>query len=197
MRGDTSSPHPQLPTMEQLSTERKRLRYRARYRKVLRSTVNILIVVAAIAVLLSSLFLPVLQISGSSMEPTLYDSDIIVLTKWGHYQSGALYGFYWQNKLLIKRLIGQPGDYIDIKEDGTVYLNGEVLQEPYLIDQALGECDITFPYQVPENRYFFMGDLRASSVDSRSSAIGSIEQDQIVGRVMFRVWPFRALGFVK
>ncbi len=194
---DTSRSHPQIPTIEQLSTERNRLNYQARYRKTLRSTVNILIVVAAIAVLLSSLFLPVLQISGSSMEPTLYDSDIIVLTKSGHYQPGALYGFYWQNKLLIKRLIGQPGDYIDIKEDGTVYVNGEVLQEPYLTDQALGECDMTFPYQVPENRYFFMGDLRSSSVDSRSSAIGSIEESQIVGRVMLRVWPFRALGFVK
>lgn len=186
-----------VPSMAQVSAERKRIRYWEKYIRTLRSTVSILIVVAALAVLVSSLFLPVLQISGTSMEPTLYDEDIIVLTKMGDYKTGQLYGFYWQNKILIKRLIGQPGDVIDIAADGTVTVNGEAIDEPYLMDRAIGECDIELPYQVPESRYFFMGDMRSTSIDSRSSSIGSIEDTQIVGRVIFRVLPLNKIGTVE
>lgn len=184
-----------IPTMEDVAAERARLAQRRRYRRLLRSTVYSLIVVAALAVLLATLFFPVLQVSGDSMNPTLYDRQILVLTKAFRMETGDLCAFYWQNRLLLKRVIGTPGDVIDITADGAVSVNGAMLEEPYVDELALGECDIDLPYQVPENRYFVMGDHRATSVDSRSSAIGCVEESQIIGKVILRVWPLTALTF--
>lgn len=186
-----------VPSEEEVTAERERLQYQKRYRQTLRSTIYALIVVAAAAVLLATLFLPVLQVSGTSMEPTLSDNDIIVLVKTGDFETGELVGFYYQNKLLLKRVIGGPGDVIDIDDDGVVSVNGEVLDEPYVTEQSLGETDITYPYQVPENRYFVMGDNRSTSIDSRSSVIGCIEKDQIVGRVLLRIWPLNRLSLIQ
>ena len=135
------------------------------------------------------LFLPVLQVSGDSMNPTLEDRDILLLVKSDSMKTGDLCGFYWQNKLLLKRVIGQPGDVISMDEDGHVTVNGTVLDEPYVDELALGECDIRFPYQVPENRYFVLGDHRSVSIDSRSSVIGCVGKSQVVGRVFLRIWP--------
>ena len=149
-----------IPSTEEVAAERERLAYQNRYQRVLRSTVYILVVVAAVAVLLATLFLPVLQVSGDSMNPTLNDKDIILLVKSNHIENGELCGFYWQNKLLLKRIIGQPGDVIDMDVNGVVSVNGEVLDEPYVDALTVGECDIRFPYQVPENRYFVLGDHR-------------------------------------
>ncbi len=186
-----------VPTKQEVEKERKRLTYRKEYNKALRSTVNILIVVAALAALLATLLLPVLQVSGTSMEPTLVDGDILVLMKSSKLKTGDLCGFYWQNKLLLKRIIGGPGDIIDIDENGTVSVNGNKLDEPYVSELALGICDQEFPYQVPENRFFVMGDHRATSVDSRSSIVGCIETEQMVGKVALRVWPFERISMVK
>ncbi|MCD8124834.1 MAG: signal peptidase I [Lachnospiraceae bacterium] len=186
-----------VPSEEEVTAERERLQYQKRYRQTLRSTIYALIVVAAAAVLLATLFLPVLQVSGTSMEPTLSDNDIIVLVKTGDFETGDLVGFYYQNKLLLKRVIGGPGDVIDIDDDGVVSVNGEVLDEPYVTEQSLGETDITYPYQVPENRYFVMGDNRSTSIDSRSSVIGCIEKDQIVGKVILRIWPLNRLSLIQ
>lgn len=186
-----------IPTTAEVEAERKRLAYRSRYARVLRSTIYALLVVAAIAVLLATLFLPVLQVSGDSMNPTLQDRDIIVLVKTDHMKTGDLCGFYWQNKLLLKRIIGLPGDIITLDEDGVVTVNGEVLDEPYVDELALGECDIKFPYQVPENRYFVLGDHRATSIDSRSSVIGCVEKSQIVGKVFLRVWPLSSFSLIR
>ncbi len=186
-----------IPSMEQVSAERERLEYRKRYTRVLKSTIYALIVVAAAAVLLATSFLPVLQVSGDSMNPTLQNGDILVLAKTKNLQTGDLCGFYWQNKLLLKRIIGVPGDVISIDRDGMVTVNGEVLDEPYVDELALGECDVQFPYQVPENRYFVMGDHRATSIDSRSTAIGCVEQSQIVGKVFLRVWPLSRISVVR
>ena len=151
----------EIPSMEEITQERKRLSYRRRYKRVLKSTAYALVVVAAIAVLLATNLLPVLQVSGDSMNPTLQDQDILVLLKTDALEKGDLCGFYWQNKLLLKRIIGIPGDVISIDGNGLVTVNGEVLEEPYVDEPALGECDLSFPYQVPENRFFVMGDHRA------------------------------------
>ena len=183
-----------IPSTEEVKAERDRLAYLSRYGRVLRSTIYALVVVAAVAVLLATLFLPVLQVSGDSMNPTLEDKDILLLVKSDSMKTGDLCGFYWQNKLLLKRVIGQPGDVISMDEDGHVTVNGTVLDEPYVDELALGECDIRFPYQVPENRYFVLGDHRSVSIDSRSSVIGCVEKSQVVGRVFLRIWPLNRLA---
>lgn len=185
-----------LPSEDDVKAERKRLKYRRRFIITLRTTVYALTVIAAIAVLLATLFLPVLQVSGSSMEPTLSDDDIILLIKTDNLSTGDLIGFYYQNKLLLKRVIGVAGDVIDIDEEGNVTVNGELLDEPYVTNKSIGECDIDLPYQVPENRVFVMGDNRATSIDSRSSVIGCIEEDQIVGKVLIRIYPFKKISFI-
>ena len=164
---------------------------------MLRSTVNALIVVAAVAALVATLILPVLQIAGTSMEPSLHDGNIVLLVKKNNLKTGDLCAFYYSNKILIKRVIGTPGDYIWMESDGTVYLNGEPLDEPYVDVKALGECDVEFPYQVTENNYFVMGDQRETSIDSRSSVIGCISEDQIIGKIIFKIWPLSEFKLIK
>lgn len=185
-----------IPPIDALQEELKRERYKRRFRKLLRSTVNALIVVAAIAALIATLILPVLQITGTSMEPNLNDGDIVLLVKKKNLKTGDLCAFYYSNKILIKRVIATPGDYIWIEADGTVFLNGEALNEPYVSEKALGECDVEFPYQVPENSYFVMGDKRETSVDSRSSIIGCVNEDQIVGKIFCKFWPLSEFKFI-
>ena len=184
-----------LPTKQQVETERKRYRRQKAYNKALGGTIYVLTIVAAVAVLIATLILPVLQIEGKSMEPTLVNGDIVLLTKTVNFERGELCGFSWNNKLLIKRVIGIPGDWIEIDTDGTVYLNGEMLEEPYAEQLAIGECDLDFPYQVPQESYFVLGDMRESSIDSRNTLIGCVEKDQIVGKVFFRIWPFKTIRF--
>jgi signal peptidase I len=184
-----------LPTKKQVETERKRYRRQKAYNKALRGTVYVLTIVAAVAVLIATLVLPVLQIEGKSMEPTLYNGDIVLLMKTNRFDRGDLCGFTWNNKLLIKRIIGVPGDWIEMDANGTIYLNGDKLDEPYVEHKALGECDLQFPYQVPNEQYFVIGDMRESSIDSRNTVIGCISKDQIVGKVFFRVWPFKKIRF--
>ena len=186
-----------LPTAKQIEAEILREKYNRKYKQVLRSTVYSLIVVAAVAVLIATLAFPVLQISGSSMEPTLNDEEIVVLLKTPNMKKGELCCFSYQNKLLIKRVVGLPGDKINIDENGNVYVNDVLLDEPYVTDKALGECDITFPCYVTDNHYFVLGDHRSTSVDSRSSVIGLVSEDYIIGKIFFRVWPFEGAGIVK
>ena len=177
------------PSVEELEAELKRERYKRRYHSVFRSTVYTLITVAAIAVLVATLWMPVLQIYGSSMSPTLQDGEIIFTVKTSDFKPGDIAAFYYNNKILVKRIICGPGDWINIDEDGTVYVNDIRLEEPYLTDKALGECNIELPYQVPDGRYFVMGDHRSTSVDSRSTAVGCVAGEQIVGKIIFRIWP--------
>lgn len=178
-----------LPTSSQVLEELKRERNKLRFRKILKSTFYALVIVAAVAALVATLVLPVLQISGTSMEPTLNNGEIVVLIKTSNLERGDLCGFAYSNKILIKRVIGLPGDTIFIDEDGTIYINGYALEEPYITEKAFGECDIEFPYTVPEEEYFLMGDQRATSIDSRSTVIGCIPRDQIIGKLFFKVWP--------
>ena len=184
-----------LPTKNQIERERKRYRRQRAYNKALRGTVYVLTIVAAVAVLVATLVLPVLQIEGTSMEPTLTNGDIVLLAKTTRFDRGELCAFTWNNKLLVKRVIGTPGDWIEIDTDGTIYLNGEKLEEPYVQQAAFGECDLEFPFQVPQEQYFVVGDMRENSIDSRNSLIGCIPKAQIVGKVFFRVWPFASFGF--
>lgn len=185
------------PTTEQLEGELKRVRYKSRYRSVLRSTIYSLITVAAIAVLIATLWLPVLQVYGNSMTPTLNEGDIVLSVKGSDCELGDLVAFYMGNKILVKRCIAGPGQWVDIDVEGNVYVDGNLLDEPYLTEKSLGDCDIDLPYQVPDNRYFCMGDHRSTSVDSRNSAVGCVAQEQIVGKILFRVWPLEKFGWVK
>lgn len=181
----------EIPTAVQLEAELKRAKYRREYGKLLRNTISSLIVVAAIAVLVSMLFLPVLRVTGTSMTPTLQNDELVVCRKRSTFQSGDIVAFYFNNKILLKRVIGVAGDIIDIDDSGTVYVNGEALEEPYLNEKALGECDIELPYQVPDERIFVMGDHRSTSVDSRSTAVGCVAEEAVVGKVILRVWPVK------
>ena len=180
-----------LPTRQQVETERKRYRRQKAYNKALRGTLYVLTIVAAVAVLIATLVLPVLQIEGTSMEPTLANGDIVLLTKTTTFGQGDICGFAWNNKILIKRVIGIPGDWIEIDTDGTVYLNGEKLDEPYAEQIAFGECDLEFPFQVPQEQYFVLGDMRESSIDSRNTLVGCVENEQIIGKIFFRIWPLK------
>ncbi len=183
-----------VPSLTAVEAERKRLRHRQRYSRTLRSTIAILIVAAAMAVLVATLWMPVLRIYGASMQPTLTDGQIVVSVKGGQFQTGDVIAFYHGNKLLVKRCIAGPGDWVDIDEDGNIYVNEQLIEEPYLTEKAFGECDIALPYQVPDERWFLVGDNRAASVDSRNTAVGSITKDQIVGKIVFRVWPLSKFG---
>ncbi len=187
----------QLPTTAQLEEEVKRVRYRYRYHSVLRSTIYMLITVAAMAVLVATLWLPVLRIYGSSMTPTLQDGEIICTVKTSNFEPGDIISFYYNNKILVKRVIARPGEWVNIDEDGAVSVNGTVLEEPYLVEKALGDTDIELPYQVPDGKIFVMGDHRSTSVDSRNTAVGCVAQEQVVGKIVFRVWPFGRLGTVR
>lgn len=184
----------EMPEIDQMRAELARVKYRSRYHSMLSSTIYTLVVVAAIAVLVATIWMPVLQIYGSSMAPTLDEGEIVVSIKGSDFEPGNLVAFYIGNKILVKRCIAGPGQWVDIDEDGNVYVDGEFLEEPYLTEKALGDCNIDLPYQVPDNRYFCMGDRRSTSVDSRASEIGCIAEEQIVGKIVFRVWPLARFG---
>lgn len=186
--------HNDFPELAVIQKEIKKEEYKARYYAVLRSTISVLIVVAAIAVLVATLWMPVLHIYGISMGPTLNDGEIVVSVKSDHLERGDLVAFYYGNKLLIKRCIAGPGDWVDLDSLGNVSVNGAYLDEPYVSEKAFGECDIDLPYQVPDGRWFLMGDSREVSIDSRSTAVGCIAQEQVVGKIVFRVWPLERFG---
>lgn len=185
-----------VPSLEEIQRERKRIRRGVYYRQSLRSTVSVLIVVAAVAVLITTLFLPILQISGDSMSPTLDHDEIVVLLKTKEFERGDLIGFYYQGKILLKRIVAMPEDEVVIDGDGNIYVNKELLEEPYVTEKCLGDCDLEFPYKVPGTGYFVLGDRRSNSVDSRNSIIGAVTQDDIIGKVFVRVWPISRFGLL-
>lgn len=186
----------ELPTFEEVTAERKRLRHKMRYGRTLKSTVAVLVIAAAAAILVATLWLPVLQIYGNSMAPTLNDGQIIISVKSRHFSTGDVVAFYHGNKILVKRCIAGPSDWINIDKDGNIYVNDKKLDEPYVEKKAFGETTIDLPYQVPEDRWFLVGDNRSVSLDSRSTTIGSVPTDQIIGKIIFRIWPVNSAGLV-
>lgn len=187
-----------MPSVEQLEKELERTRYTKSFARVLRNTIFTLITVAAIAVLVAVLFLPVLKIYGTSMHPTLVEGDIVISVKNSDMKQGDVIAFYYNNKILVKRVVAFAGDWVDIAEDGTVYVNNQVIDEPYISKKNFGlDTNIELPYQVPESRVFVLGDHRDTSTDSRSKTIGCIAEEQIVGKLVFRIWPFSAMGPVR
>ncbi len=185
-----------VPSVELLEAELKKEQYKSNYSRVLKSTVFSPLVVAAVAVLIAVLLLPVLQISGTSMTETLQDEDIVVAVNGSSYRTGDVIAFYYNNNILIKRVIASAGDWVDIDDEGNVFVNEEQLDEPYISEKALGECNIDLPYQVPDGKCFVMGDHRAVSIDSRNKSIGCVSNDMVVGKILFRVWPLSGLGIV-
>lgn len=196
MRKNTANPIA-LPSKEQIEAERQRLKQKKLYNSTLRRMLYVFIVVAAVAVLISSLFMPILQVSGDSMAPTLQNGDIIILIRDKNLEPGDLCNFSWNNKNLLKRVVAGPGDWVNIDFNGTVYVNDEALEEVYLTEKSLGECNQIFPLQVPDGAYFVLGDNRAASIDSRSTLIGCVRQEQIIGKVGLRIYPFNAIGLIK
>lgn len=180
-----------IPSTEQVEAELNRIRYRHSFLRTMLNTAAIVAVVAAVSVLLSVIFFPVIQVSGDSMTPTLQDGDILVTYHTDSISQGDLCCVSWQNKTLLKRVIGLPGDIISIEPDGSIYVNQTLLDEPYVIEKSMGDCDISFPFEVPDNKIFILGDNRTLSVDSRNTDIGCIGKEQIIGRVLFRIWPIR------
>ena len=183
-----------IPTAAQFEKEMKRLKYKQNFRNSVKSTVSALITIVAVAVILSTMLIPVLRVTGTSMTPTLQNDEYVLCSKVSTVKQGDIIAFYYNNRILLKRVIGVSGDVIDISDDGTVTLNDKVLDEPYISEKALGECDIELPYQVPENRLFVMGDHRSVSVDSRSTSVGCVAEENIVGKVMLRIWPLKETG---
>lgn len=186
-----------VPSLDVVETERDRLIRRKEIRANIIRMCGVLVVIAAIAVLVATKFLPVLKMSGSSMEPTLTEGEIIVLTKTDNPQKGDIIAFYYENKILIKRVIGTPGDYVDIKDDGTVLVNGEVLEETYITETSIGDCDIMLPCHIKDNEFFVLGDCRSNSMDSRNSAIGCVSKEQILGKAISIIWPFESAGSIQ
>ncbi len=187
----------EIPSVEELMRERTHERYRIRYRRALRSTITTIITVAAAAIIVSYLLMPVLRIYGHSMTPTVVDGNIVLALRSSSFNKGDVVAFYYNNKILIKRVIAGPGEWVDIDENGQVYVNEEPIEEPYIDAPAYGECNIELPYQVPENRWFVMGDKRSISIDSRNTSVGCVSDEQIVGRILARIWPLNEIGVIR
>lgn len=196
MKKKTDAALDRLPSLEQLEDQLRQERYKVRYRYTLRTSIYTFLGAVAAAILVAVLWMPVLRIHGSSMSPALEEGQLVVSVRSKRLRQGDVVAFYYNNKILVNRVIAGPGEWVDIDEGGNVFINGELLEEPYLAEKAFGQCDIKLPYQVPDNQYFVMGDHRAASADSRSAAVGCVPVDALVGRLLFRIWPLNTIQMI-
>lgn len=180
--------------IKELRQELRRVKYNNKFAATLFNTIGTLVVVAAAAILVANLWLPILKVTGTSMSPTLQEGQVLMASKGHDFKTGDVIAFYYNNKILVKRVIAMPGDWVNISDDGTVYVNDIAIDEPYLKEKALGDCNIELPYQVPESKIFVMGDNRSVSLDSRNTAIGCVSEEQVVGRITFAIWPLSEIG---
>jgi len=197
MKKKTSKVNIEIPTTTQLENELQRVKYKFRYNKLLKNTIYVILIVASLSLLLATLVFPVLKIYGKSMMPTLSSGDIVVGIKQSKYKNGDVIAFYYNNKILVKRIVAVSLQSVNIDESGNVYVDDELLVESYVYEKSFGESNIVFPYQVPDSNYFVLGDSRENSVDSRNSSIGTIKEDEIIGKIIFKVWPLKRFGLVK
>jgi len=185
-----------IPTTQEIKKELNYEIYKFKYKNLLTNTISILIVVIAISIILATFFFPILEIKGSSMEPNIKQNDIVVSIKTNNIKNGDIIAFYYNNKILVKRVIAKSSDWVNIDKKGNVYVNNVLQKEEYLDKKSYGNIDISFPYQVPEESYFVLGDDRESSIDSRNSLIGCIKNEEIIGKIIFRIWPFKRINFI-
>ena len=185
------------PTTQEFKKEYSRLRKKQEFHQGLGRVIRILVVVAAISIIIATVFFSIMQVRGSSMSPTMEENEIIIVNRYSDVKKGDLIAFYYNNKVLLKRVIGISGDMVDMDDEGNVYVNNEKIEEEYLEEKDYGTPDITFPYQVPDGRYFVMGDHRSVSIDSRYQIIGTVSSEQLIGKVKFRIWPITRFGPVK
>ncbi len=186
-----------LPTTSRLEEELEKEKYKLKYNKLLKNTLSTILVVISFSILIATLIFPVFKIYGESMTPTLNEGDVVLSIKNKNIKNGDVIVFYYNNKILIKRVIATSSEWVNIDENGNVYVNDVLLKESYIKEKSLGNADIKFPYQVKEGSYFVLGDSRENSIDSRNNLIGTIEEEQIIGKVIFKVWPLNNLGIIK
>lgn len=186
-----------FPSSKDIRKELRRVNWKKDFRSILLNTIGGLVVAAAAAVLIAVLLVPVLRIYGHSMDGVLEEGDVVLCLKEDRFETGDVIAFYYNNKVLVKRVIGKSGDWVDMDEDGNVYVNQHLLSEPYLSQKAYGETNITLPYQVPDTQLFVMGDNRAVSIDSRNTAVGCVSDEMVVGKIFFRVWPLKRFGKIQ
>ncbi|MCK4028391.1 signal peptidase I [Streptococcus suis] len=186
-----------LPSSKEIAQAYREEKYKRNFLSTIKSTIFMLIVVAAVAVLVAVLYLPILRIYGQSMKGSLDNGDIVVSVKGSSFRQGDIVAFYYNNNILVKRVIAYSGQWVDMDEEGNVYVNDQLLDEPYIKDKDFGETNIDLPYQVPDGRLFVMGDNRKSSIDSRNTTIGTIAEEQIVGKLVFKVWPMSDFGLLE
>ncbi|HGF1450137.1 TPA: signal peptidase I [Streptococcus suis] len=186
-----------LPSSKEIAQAYREEKYKRNFLSTIKSTIFMLIVVAAVAVLVAVLYLPILRIYGKSMKGSLDNGDIVVSVKGSSFRQGDIVAFYYNNNILVKRVIAYSGQWVDMDEEGNVYVNDQLLDEPYIKVKDFGETNIDLPYQVPDGRLFVMGDNRKSSIDSRNTTIGTIAEEQIVGKLVFKVWPMSDFGLLE